>query len=135
MNIVVCVDFSTFTEKMMATVAGFVAAVKDAHVSVVHVVDESMYYAATGAEVEIAHQIESENRQLKEMVTLYLGKNIQYIEESGIPRMKISEILNTLNYDLLVIGSHSTHGLGSKLMGGMAEHLMHNSHKPVLFIP
>jgi len=135
MNIVVCVDFSTFTEKMMVTVAGFLSSVKDANVSVLHVIDESMYYAATGAEVAIGSQMESENKQLKEMVTIYLGKNIHYIEESGVPRIKITEVLNTLNYDLLVIGSHSTHGLGSRLMGGMAEHLMHNSTKPVLFIP
>ena len=135
MKIVICIDFSTFTEKMLSTALPIINSFREPDISVVHVIDESSYFAATGAEMQLSEGLDNENRQLREMVEIYLGKNIHYIEESGIPRLKIDEILDTLNYDLLIIGSHSTHGLGSRLMGGMAEHLLHRSQKPVLFIP
>jgi nucleotide-binding universal stress UspA family protein len=39
-----------------------------------------------------------------------------------------------MNYDLLIIGSHSRHNLGSRLLGGIAEHLLRNAARPVLVI-
>jgi nucleotide-binding universal stress UspA family protein len=135
MHIMLCLDYSPFTEKVLATMQALVQSFKGCEVSVVHVIDETAFVAGTGFETQLYEDLKKDGEQLKKLSQEYLGNGIDFIEEYGIPRGKIDEILSDAEYDLLAIGSHSKNILGSRLSGSVAEHLLHNSKKPVLVIP
>lgn len=135
MKILICLDNSSFAEKLLAAVKTFTDSFTSAAISVVHIVDEQLFYPTTGYEVQLTETLQSESKKLKELCIQYLGPDVNFVEEFGIPRLKIDEVLNEMDYDLLIAGSHSSHGLGERLMGSFAEHLLRISKKPVLIIP
>ena len=135
MKIFICLDYSSFTEKVLNTTKSFVESLKAADITVLHVIDEQLFFATTGYEVQLGEDLQNESKKLKELCIQYLGAGVKYIEEYGIPRLKIDEVLKEIDYDLLIAGSHSRHGLGERLVGSTAEHLLRNSKKPVLIIP
>ena len=135
MKIFICLDYSSFTEQVLNTAKSFVESLKAADITVLHVIDEQLFFATTGYEVQLGEDLQSESKKLKELCIQYLGADVKYIEEYGIPQLKIDEVLKEMDYDLLIAGSHSRHGLGERLVGSTAEHLLRNSKKPVLIIP
>lgn len=135
MNIVICLDYSSFTEEVLNTAGSFISSLKEAEVTVLHIIDEQLFYATTGYEVQLGEDLESESKKLEALCMEYLGPDIVYNSAYGIPQLKIDEMLGELNYDLVIAGSHSRHGLGERLVGSFAEHLLRNTTKPVLIIP
>lgn len=135
MKILLCLDYSSFTETILDTTKSITRAIKDVQITVLHIIDEMLFTAGTGYETQLGEQLDSESMELKKLCEQSFGKEVNYIEEYGIPRLKIEELLREIDYDLLIIGSHSRHGLGERLMGSMAEHILRNSTKPVLIIP
>ncbi len=135
MRIVLCLDYSAFTEKVLATMQDLVRAFKEPDVTVIHVIDQTLFTGGTGFEIQLKEDLDNDGENLKKLSVQYLGKNIDFIQEYGIPRLKIDEILAGLDYDLLAVGNHSKSILGTRRIGGIAEHLLLNSTKPVLIIP
>ena len=135
MRIILCLDYSTFTEKVLATMQTLTQSIKDCKISVIHIIDQTLFTGGTGFEIQLNEDLENDGQNLKKLSTQYLGNGINFIEEYGIPRQKIDEILGGTDYDLLAIGSHSKSILGTRRIGGVAEHLLLNSTKPVLIIP
>ncbi len=135
MKIVLFLDYSSFTEKVLESVSSITQSFADAEISVVHIIDEQLFYPTSGFEVALGETMHNESEELKEMCILYLGEGIGYIEEFGIPKLIAEEKLKELNFDLLIAGSHSRHGLGSRILGSFAEHILRVSKKPVLIIP
>ena len=135
MRIVLCLDYSAFTEKVLATMQDLVRSFKDPAVTVIHVIDQTLFTGGTGFEIQLNNDLENDGENLKKLSVQYLGENIDFIEECGIPRVNIDEILAGLNYDLLAIGNHSKSILGTMRIGGVAEHLLLASTKPILIIP
>ena len=135
MKIVICLDYSSFTERVLTTAQNFINGLKTADISIVHVIDESLFYATSGFDVQLGDGLNKESQELHELSKKHLGENIKYIEECGIPKLKIDELLEQLDYDILLVGSHSQSELEERLLGSMAEHLLRNSNKPVLIIP
>ena len=135
MRIIICLDYTTFTQKILETIQPFVQALGDAEVYVLHVIDQMLFSATTGYELQLSDDLKNESTMLQEMAVKYLGGKINYIEEFGSPRLKIDEVLNEINYDLLIIGTHARRTLGGRLVGGIAEHLLRNATKPLMIVP
>ena len=135
MKIVICLDYSSFTEEVLSTVRTFVDTLISAEITVIHVIDEQLFYPTTGFEVQLGEDMESESKKLESLCIEHLGNNISYLVEYGIPVLKIDDMLSQIDYDLLVAGSHSRHGLGARLVGSFTEHLLRNTSKPLLIIP
>src|ERR1700678_1465843 len=135
MHIVLCLGYSPFTQKVLTTMHGLIQAFKEYEISVIHIIDETLFAAGTGEEVQMNMDFKQDSNDLKQLSIQCLGEKVRYIEEYGIPRQKIDEILAGLDYDLLAIGSHNRNILGAALLGGIAAHLVNNSQKPVLVIP
>src|ERR1700733_10758805 len=99
MKIIVCLDYSSFTNKLLSDVKSFVDNVTSKEIAVLHIVDEPLYYPTTCYEVQLSDSLQSESKQLKSLCTEYLGADIDFIEEFGIPKLKIDEVLSQMNYD------------------------------------
>lgn len=135
MRIILCLDYSTFTEKVLATMQTLARSIKDCKISIIHIIDQTLFTGGTGFEIQLNEDLKNDGEDLRKLSIQYLGNDIGFIEEYGIPRQKIDEILADEDYDLLAIGSHSKSILGTRRIGGVAEHLLLNSTKPVLIIP
>ncbi len=135
MRIVLCLDYSTFTEKVLASMQELVDSLKKCEVTIIHVIDETLFTGGTGFEIQLNEDLKKDSTDLKRLASQYLGNNINYVEEYGLPRLKIDAILANTEYDLLAIGSHSKSILGTRRLGGVAEHLLLGSNVPVLVIP
>ena len=108
---------------------------KKCEVTVIHIIDESLFIGGTGFEIQLNEDLKKDSADLKRLAAQYLGSDINYIEEYGIPRVKIDAILANSEYDMLAIGSHSKSILGTRRLGSIAEHLLLSSNMPVLVIP
>ena len=135
MKIIIFVDYSSFTEHLLSSVKGIIGSFKAPEITVVHVIDERLFYATTGYEVQLDEEINDESSKLHELCHQYLGENIHYVEDFGIPKQKIDECLEDQQYDIAIAGTHSRHNLGDRILGSIAEHLLKHSKKPVLIIP
>lgn len=135
MKILLCADHSSFTDKFLATARTFIDAIHQPEVTVLHIIDERMFYATTGYEVELGNDLERESNNLKGLCKQYLGTDIDYREEYGIPKLKIDEVLEETTFDLLIAGSHSQHTLADRIVGSFAEHILQKATRPVLIIP
>ena len=133
MHVVLSLDYSSFTEDVLSGTHAIIQAFKSYEISVIHVIDETLF-AAGGYEVQLNEELKKDGAHLKRMCIEYLGEKVHYIEAYGIPRQKIDELLANMQYDILVIGSRSRSLLGARLLGGVAEHLLRTSTKPVLVI-
>ncbi len=135
MQIIICLDYSSFTDKFLSTIQSILKSFKDYEVSIIHIIDEMFFSYGNGNGVEQQEEVMTDGKYLKQLSLKYLGNKINYIEEYGLPRQKIDEILEQSQYDLLIIGSHSTSIYNSTLLGSVAKHLLRTSTKPVLVIP
>lgn len=134
MRIILCLDYAPDTENILTQMQAFVQSLKTYEISVIHIIDETLFASGTGYEMQLGEDLKTDSEQLKQLAIQYLGEKLNYIEAFGIPRQKTDEILAGLTYDLLAIGNRSKNMLGAWLLGGMAEHLLRNSPKPVLVI-
>jgi len=135
MQIVLCLDYSSFTEKILSEAKKLTEDLKAVDLTVIHVIDQALFYATTGFEVQLGEQLDEESKALHKLCVENFGPGVKYLEEYGIPRLKIDEMLEDMQYDMLIVGSHSRHGLGERLVGGVAEHLLRTGRKPILIIP
>ena len=135
LHIALCLDYSSFTQKVIDTVQKVAARLQECDITVIHIIDETLFAAGAGYEMQLDEDLKMESKNLEQLCIAQLGEKISYIEEYGIPRQKIDEILSGLDYDFLVIGSHSKSILGALFLGSEAEHLLLHSKKPVLVIP
>lgn len=135
MHIVLCLDYSPFTKNVLNTMQMLVESLKEAKVTVIHIIDETLFSAGTGEEQQLNEDLKRDSDDLKQLASKYLGDKINYVEAYGIPRQKIDEILSGISYDILAVGSHSRSFTGARMLGSLAEHLLRNSTKPVFVIP
>ncbi len=135
MKILIFLDYSSFTEKMLAAAKMLTDNMLNPQIMVVHVNDERNFYSTTGIETELGENMERENAELRTACQQYLGESVEFHEEFGIPKLKIFESIEQLDYDLLIVGSHGNHGLGERLMGSIAEYILKHARTPVMIIP
>jgi nucleotide-binding universal stress UspA family protein len=135
MKVIICLDYNSATERLMSAAHKLMSQMKEVEIMVVHIIDESLFYGTQSADTRLYDQLKAESDKLKELCVIYFGSDVRYIEEAGMPRVKIDEILHRESHDLLMVGLHGKKNAGLRLVGGLTDHLMRTTTKPLLFIP
>jgi nucleotide-binding universal stress UspA family protein len=136
MKVIICLDYSAHTEKVLnATKLILGENAAKATIIVVHVIDTSILAAGIGNEEQVLEGLLENSRLVKNKALEILGDDMHYVEEYGTPRIKIDEALDGVNYDLLITGTKGKDVLERTLLGSTAEHLLHNTGKPILIVP
>jgi nucleotide-binding universal stress UspA family protein len=136
MKVIISVDYSSYTDTVLQAAHQLLATrMPVAEILVVHIIDQTLLAAGTGAEPRIVEELQDDSRMINEMARGYFGSGFTYLEEYGVPQVKIDEILDNNPYDLLVIGTRGRSVLSGVLLGSMAEHLLHHTKKPLLIVP
>ena len=135
MKIILCLDYSSYTERVLNATKSFISSFRSFEITVLHVIDKQLFFATTGYETQLGDDLQRESNELKVLCLQYLGPNVKYIETYGIPNAEIDMAIAENDHDLLITGNHGRHGLGERLLGGTAEHLLKQSKKPILMIP
>lgn len=136
MKVLICVDYSSFTEKVLEGAQIILGTrIPQPEISVLHVLDETLLSAGTGAEPQLLQGMQDNSRKINELAKKYFGSNVNYIEEYGIPRVKIDEVIQQANFNLLVLGTRGRSAVTKMLLGSETQHLLYHAQVPVLLIP
>ena len=80
-------------------------------------------------------ELKNDGQKILKLAKEYLGEGFYYIEEIGIPKAEIDEILQNTPHDLLVTGTRGRSLIAGIFLGSIAEHLLHTSIQPLLIVP
>ena len=146
-KILIAIDYNPWAQKVAET--GYaIAKAMQAELSIVHVITDAAYYAMdyspimgyqggyTTGTIEVLEDIKKEAQNFLTATVLHLGdNNITTMVLDGETTDAILKYSVEWNADLIVIGSHSHHGL-EKLFGThVATHVLNNSKVAVLAVP
>lgn len=149
-NVLIAIDYDPTAQKVAELGFEFASKLK-AHVSLLHVVSNEVYYSSrayspimgfTGFVPVEAMDVE-QGARLKEAAQSYLEKTRNHLGEMSIETIVIEgdfaesiiETAKNINADVIVIGSHSRRWLEKIVMGSVTEQVLKNSKIPVLIIP
>ena len=136
-HILLAVDFDQV--EIIANKAKMLAETYNAKLSLIHVVDnmpipDTGYGLETGLEVDLTSEmIGSANKQL-----LGLAQKLGVTEDRiwvalGSPKLEITQMAETNQVDLIVVGSHGRHGL-ALLLGSTSNGVLHHAKCDVLAV-
>jgi nucleotide-binding universal stress UspA family protein len=146
-KILIAIDYTPAAEKVAE--AGYaLAKATQAEVTIVHVITEAAYYAmdyspimgytggyTTGA-AEVADDIKKEAGNFLAAAVKHLGDNsISTMVLEGETAEAIIQYSTAWNADLIVLGSHSHHGLDKLFGTDAANYILKHSKIPLLAIP
>lgn len=139
MKILLAVDGSEYTKKMLAYMATHEELFNPAHKYVLITVQAqlpSRARAAVGKDVVETYQREEAERILAPSATFLTrhGINAKSIAKVGHAAEVIARTAETGKFDLLVMGSHGHGTLGNLVMGSVATKVLANSKVPVLLV-
>ena len=135
MTVLIFIDNTSHTEKLLRDISLIMTGVSSSDITVLHVTDEQLFFSGTGYETELGDNITRENKELFGLCKKYLGDEIQFRLEFGVPRKIIMELVNNAGQDLLVFGRNTHKGLDEMLVGNIPEYIVRHSRKPVLIMP
>ena len=143
-KLVVAIDFSP-ESKLVMEAACKVAKAMDCEVVLLHVVDDSVLYAASGMyseELSISTEFleASVQRAGSRMIDMLKADclNSLAVEKvilTGKPERELLDYLDHSTATMLVIGSHGHGAIASALMGSMTSAIVRKSKIPVLVVP
>ncbi len=116
------------------------AAEQDAHAFVLHVaprVDAVPYASFTVITPTIPHELSEHDREpLKEAVQIAgrKGVDIKTVLLKGNPADEIVAFADTIDADLIVVGSRGHGAIASALIGSVSRGVLHESRRPVLIV-
>ena len=147
-KIIIALDYVPSAEKVAET--GYeIAKALNAEVILLHVVNNPAFYAA-GAYSPIMgftgfgdafsesedRTIHSEAKRFLEEAKKHLGDDtIQISVLDGEVEEAIKTLISTTNADMVVMGTHTRHGLDKLLMGNMAEKVLRDITVPLVAVP
>jgi nucleotide-binding universal stress UspA family protein len=139
MRILLSVDGSPFTKRMLAYVAAHDEWLGAKHeYTVLHVVPKMHPRAAavTPREVVQRYYQDEGERVLKPMRASFKKQSLaaEFVSRPGEPAQTISQQAQTGRYDMLVMGSHGHGNLGNLVLGSVATKVLAGSKLPVLLI-
>jgi nucleotide-binding universal stress UspA family protein len=136
MKVLICVDYSAYTKKVLETAQAILGTrVPQPEITVLHVIDASVLAAGTGAETTMFEGLQDNSYKINEMAKVCFGDKVTYLEEYGVPQIKIDEVLNGNKFDLLVLGTRGRSAITKVFLGSETEHLLHSTKLPLLIIP
>jgi nucleotide-binding universal stress UspA family protein len=136
-RVLVGVDFdeaSTSALKM----AGVLASVWDAEVTVFHSAQQEVpaYFTAAQLDALEAEREQSRARtadQLRAIVEQHVARTARVVVEEGPPADRMLRMADS--FDLVVVGTHRRHGVRRWWLGSVAEAMVRHSPRPVLVVP
>ncbi|OGT48403.1 MAG: hypothetical protein A3F17_04845 [Gammaproteobacteria bacterium RIFCSPHIGHO2_12_FULL_41_15] len=137
-HILVAVDLSDYTDKILATAKELTVDNDHAKISLIHVIEGST--AALGGEIMMPMNINFEqsieNHVRKQMQRLAKANDISekdfYIEVGSV-KHAVNEIAEKISADLILVGTHGHHGI-ERLIGSRANGILHLAKVDVLAI-
>jgi nucleotide-binding universal stress UspA family protein len=142
-RILVCVDFSDVTERVLSESARMASAL-NANIHLVHSVpgDSDVIMFSPGAMPYIsatatARDTSTQTAQLKACAQKLRRMGVQTYEEllEGPTVEKIIEEAERLDADRIVIGSHGHGAFYQLIVGSVTEGVLRRSRRPVLVVP
>ncbi len=139
MKILVAVDGSDYTKRLMDYIAGHDQWFRSGHdYHVLHVVPALPLRAAAALEPELVQgYYADEARAVFAPVRAVfdgLGIDAQYLSEVGQAASVIARSADAGRYDLLMMGSHGHGALGSLVLGSVANKVLSHCHTPLLLV-
>jgi nucleotide-binding universal stress UspA family protein len=147
-KVVIALDYDPSAEKVAET--GYsIAKAMGAEVMLVHVVDEPAYYSSSAYSpimgftgfsgpdmLAMEDGLYKEAKRYLEESKKHLGdESIDVTVLDGDFTEAVAGVVDKLNADLLVMGTHSRRGIDKLLMGNMAEKMLKHIHIPLLAVP
>lgn len=139
MNILLAVDGSAYTKKMLAYLATHAELLGDGHQYTVLTVQPPLpprARAALGKEVVDGYYTDEADKILGP-VCKFLGRhgvNAKRVTKVGLVGETISKIADTGGFDLLVMGSHGHGALATLVMGSVTTQVLAHCRVPLLLI-
>ena len=137
-HILLATDLSGDTETIAAH-AKALAEHNKAKLSIVHVVEHTpIIYGGGEFSIPLDVNLEETLKENARRALAHLGKKIgipdkdQYVETGSI-KMAVIELAKKLNTDLIVVGTHSRHGL-ERILGSTANAILHAAKCDVLTV-
>jgi nucleotide-binding universal stress UspA family protein len=139
MKILVAVDGSSYTKRMLAYLAAHDEWLGDAHkYTVVHAVPAVPPRAAAVLDKEVLKSYyEDEAEKVLKTIRTFFGKQriqAEYVSKVGPAADVIAALANKGKFDLLMMGSHGHSTLGNLVMGSVATKVMAHCTAPVLLV-
>lgn len=139
MKILVAVDGSPFTKRMLAYLAAHDEWLGAHHeYTVVHAVGPVPPRAAAVLDKAVlkSHYDEEAERVFKPIRTFFDRQKLKaaYVSKAGAPADVITGVANKGSYDLLMMGSHGHGSLTNLLLGSVATKVLAHCGTPVLII-
>jgi nucleotide-binding universal stress UspA family protein len=139
MKILVPVDGSPFTKRMLAYLAAHDEWLGDAHrYTLVHVTPAVPPRAAAVLDKAVlqSHYAEESDKVFKPIRTFFAKQkiNAEYVAKVGPAADTIAALATKGKFDLLMMGSHGHGLLGNLVLGSVATKVMAHCETPVLII-
>ncbi|MDC6168878.1 universal stress protein [Paucibacter sp. XJ19-41] len=139
MKILVAVDGSTYTKRMLAYLAAHDEWLGSAHqYTVVHAVPAVPPRAAAVLDKEVlkSYYDDEAEKVLKTIRSFFSKQKIQaeFVSKVGPAADVIAALANKGKFDLLMLGSHGHSSLGNLVMGSVATKVMAHCTAPVLLV-
>ena len=139
MKILIAVDGSPFTKRMLAYLAAHDGWLSETNsYTVIHVVPAVPPRAAAVLDKEVlkGYYADEGEKVLKTLRTFFARKKVQveYVNKVGPAADVIASTADKGDFDLLVLGSHGHGALGNLVMGSVATKVMANCRVPTLLV-
>ncbi|ALT79109.1 universal stress protein [Paucibacter sp. KCTC 42545] len=139
MKILIAVDGSPFTKRMLAYLAAHDEWLSETNAyTVIHVVPAVPPRAAAVLDKEVlkGYYADEGEKVLKTLRTFFARKKVKvdYVNKVGPAADVIASTADKGDFDLLVLGSHGHGALGNLVMGSVATKVMANCRVPTLLV-
>ena len=139
MNILLAVDGSTFTKKMLAYLATHEELLGGSHQYTVLTVQAPLparARSALGKEVVDSYYAEEAEKVLNPVCKFLARHSVdaKRIVKVGSVGENIAKVADAGKFDLLVMGSHGHGALATLVMGSVTTHVLAHSRLPVLLV-
>ncbi len=142
MNILAAVDFSAFTEPILAAVERIAAAVPEARIWLLHVAEPDPSFVGYEAGPDVVRdQVAAEYREERQRLQGYAdglrraGREVSGVVVPGAIAETILAEAEAREAQLIVMGSHGHGTFAELIVGGVSKVVLRKAKCPVLIIP
>jgi nucleotide-binding universal stress UspA family protein len=138
-TILVPVDFSDVTQKVVATARKFVEAF-GSRIVLLHVVEPEPDFVGfepgpVSVRAVVAEDFRHEHQRLEELKKSLAGLDVLALQVQGSTAEKILRAAEEHHAELIIMGSHGHGALYHLLVGGVANGVLKSAACPVLIVP
>jgi nucleotide-binding universal stress UspA family protein len=134
-KILVAIDGSESAKKAFAT-SIYLASISKCRIDVIHVVS-CEFGGDSAASLDLVEDLKIKaNSMLEEYKKIALEKDIhpEFILEIGDPSNMITEIVNSKDYDLVVLGTRGMSQVKELFLGSVSMKVIHHAKCPVMVV-